>query len=57
MKSANDAWLYLIGYFISFMPPMLTFVVFIFPSKFYKKELYKSVVQLRKKIQQRLNLI
>ncbi|CAF4899962.1 unnamed protein product, partial [Rotaria sp. Silwood2] len=36
MKSTNDAWLFLIGYFISFILPMLTFVVFILPSKFYK---------------------
>ncbi|CAF2964898.1 unnamed protein product [Rotaria sp. Silwood2] len=36
MKSTNDAWLLLIGYFISFILPMLTFVVFILPSKFYK---------------------
>ncbi|CAF4759733.1 unnamed protein product, partial [Rotaria sp. Silwood2] len=34
MKSTNDAWLFLIGYFISFIPPMLTFVIFILPSKF-----------------------
>ncbi|CAF1483182.1 unnamed protein product, partial [Rotaria sordida] len=29
MKSTNDAWLFLVGYFISFIPPILTFVVFI----------------------------
>ncbi|CAF4817113.1 unnamed protein product, partial [Rotaria sp. Silwood2] len=32
MNSTNDAWLFLIGYFISCIPPMLTFVVFILPS-------------------------
>ncbi|CAF2685183.1 unnamed protein product [Rotaria sp. Silwood2] len=37
MKSTNDGWLFLVGYFISFIPPMLTFVVFILPSKFYKE--------------------
>ena len=53
MKSANEAWLFLIGYFISFIPSMLTFVVFILPSKFYKKELKKSVVQIQTFIQRR----
>jgi len=37
MQSENDAWLYLCGYFVSFIPPMLTFVIFILPSKIYKK--------------------
>ncbi|CAF1336384.1 unnamed protein product [Adineta ricciae] len=43
MKSANDSWLFLIGYFVSFIPPMLTFVIFIVPSKFYKRHFRASV--------------
>ena len=50
MKSTNDSWLFLIGYFISFIPPMLTFLVFVIPSEFYKKEFRKSVVQYRTNI-------
>ncbi|CAF2821835.1 unnamed protein product [Rotaria sp. Silwood2] len=50
MKSTNDAWLFLIGYFIPFIPPMLTFVIFILPSKFYKQQLHKSLVAYRTKI-------
>jgi len=57
MKSTGDSWLFLVGYFISFIPPMLTFVVFILPSKFYRKEFLKSVVQYRSIIQRRLRLI
>jgi hypothetical protein len=56
MKSSDDAWLYLIGYFISFIPPMLTFVVFIVPSKFYKKEFRKSVNHYRNTLQGRFHL-
>ncbi|CAF3528930.1 unnamed protein product [Rotaria sp. Silwood1] len=56
MKSTNDAWLFLVGYLISFIPPMLTFLVFVLPSKFYKKQLHKSLVAYRTKIQRRLNL-
>ncbi|CAF2145838.1 unnamed protein product [Rotaria magnacalcarata] len=43
MKSKNDAWYFSIGYFISFLPPMLTFVIFILPSKFYKREFHESL--------------
>jgi hypothetical protein len=57
MKSTDDAWLFLIGYFISFIPPILTFIVFILPSKFYKREFRKSLVQYRTTMQQRLHLI
>jgi hypothetical protein len=38
MRSANEPWLYLIGYFLSFIPSMLTFAVFVLPSKSYKSE-------------------
>ena len=53
MQSANDSWLFLIGYFISFLPPMLTLVVFIVPSTFYREELGQSVQQFRTVIQRR----
>ncbi|CAF1387499.1 unnamed protein product, partial [Rotaria sordida] len=39
MNSNNDATLYLIGYFVSFIPPMLTFIIFVMSSKFYKEQL------------------
>ncbi|CAF4392432.1 unnamed protein product [Rotaria sp. Silwood2] len=57
MNSTNDAWLFLIGYFISFIPPMLTFVVFILPSKFYKKQLHQSLAAYRTNIQRRFQYI
>jgi hypothetical protein len=44
MKSARNPWIYLIGYFISFISPMLNFVVFILPSAVYKKE-FKELVK------------
>ncbi|CAF3312330.1 unnamed protein product [Rotaria sp. Silwood2] len=43
MKSTHDSWLFLIGYFVSFIPPMVTFLVFILPSKLYKEEFRKTV--------------
>jgi hypothetical protein len=43
MKSAQDASIYLTGYFISFIPSMLTLLVFILPPEHYKKELLKAM--------------
>jgi hypothetical protein len=38
MKSSREPWLYLCGYFLSFIPSILTFIIFILPSKKYKDE-------------------
>ncbi|CAF1606602.1 unnamed protein product [Rotaria magnacalcarata] len=43
MKSAKQSWVFLMGYFISFFPPMLTFLIFVLPSKLYTEEFRKSV--------------
>jgi len=50
MESADDAWIYLIAYFISFIPPTLTFIIFVLPSKFYKKEFKKTIQRYRENI-------
>jgi hypothetical protein len=44
MRSAREPWLFLFGYFLSFIPSMLIFVVFVLPSKYYKKE-FRTVIQ------------
>ena len=46
MKSARDSWFYLIGYFISLIPTMMTFVVFVLPSDVYKKEFRESIKRI-----------
>ncbi|CAF3950225.1 unnamed protein product, partial [Rotaria sp. Silwood1] len=38
MKSPRNPWLFLCGYLISFAPHMSIFIVFVIPSKHYKKE-------------------
>lgn len=53
MNSNKEATLFLIGYFISFIPPMLTFIIFVIPSKFYKEELGKTWTNFKTRIQQR----
>ena len=55
IKSPNDIWLPLLGYFISFIPPMLTFIIFVIPSKFYRKELTKTIKQYRTNLRRRFN--
>ncbi|CAF1098971.1 unnamed protein product [Adineta steineri] len=57
MKSVDDSWLFLFGYFISFIPTMLTCFIFILPSKFYRKEFQKSITEYRTNIQRRLHII
>ena len=51
MKSTDDSWLFLAGYYISFIPPMSIFVTFISPSKFYKTQFLASVVKYRTTVQ------
>ena len=47
MKSSNDSWLFLAGYFVSFVPSLLTFVVFVLPSTSYKTEFLKGLGRYR----------
>jgi hypothetical protein len=56
LKSNDDAWLFLTGYFISFIPSMLTFIIFILPSNFYQKEFRKSCTRIQMMIQRRSHL-
>ncbi|UJR18896.1 hypothetical protein I4U23_022024 [Adineta vaga] len=49
MRSARQPWLQLIGYFLSFIPSMLTFIVFILPSKNYSGEFHAAVQEINKK--------
>jgi hypothetical protein len=55
MKSANDPWLFFVAYLIPFIAPMLTFIVFVFPSKFYMKEFRKTVTKYRTSIERRFH--
>lgn len=39
MKSVENLWLFLIGYFITFIPPILSILIFVLSSKTYKEKL------------------
>ncbi|CAF1199514.1 unnamed protein product [Adineta steineri] len=46
MKASSRPWLYLFAYFISFTPSMLVFVVFVIPSKLYRKTFRQTITKL-----------
>jgi hypothetical protein len=53
MKSTSDSWLFLLGYFISLIPPLLTFILFVLPSSKYKEAFRKAVNRYRNLINRR----
>lgn len=57
MKSARDPWLFLSGYFISFIPLVLTFPIFVIPSKVYSSEFISSTKYYRSKIRRYLQSV
>lgn len=56
MKSSGDAWLFLAGYLVSFLPSTSTFVIFVLPSKLYKDYFRKSLHQYQQKFKLRVRL-
>ncbi|UJR07146.1 hypothetical protein I4U23_011434 [Adineta vaga] len=38
MKSERNPWVYFAGYFISYIPPTIIFIIFVIPSKTYKSQ-------------------
>ncbi|CAF1251589.1 unnamed protein product [Adineta ricciae] len=52
MNSTKDSYVFLGGYFITFIPTMITLLIFVLPSKFYMNEYQKSILRYRKQITQ-----
>ena len=55
VKKYRNPWLYLTGYFISFVPSVAVFIIFVLPSDLYKKLFGKSIQSLRSWIQNTIN--
>ncbi len=53
MKLARDPKLYFTGYFISFIPSLLTCFIFVLPSKMYKKEFNNTINEQWKTLRRR----
>lgn len=47
---SSHSWLYLSGYFISFIPSVLVFAVFVIPSGLYKKQFRESLKRWQRRI-------
>ena len=50
VKASRHTWLYLSCYFISFVPSVLVFVLFVLPSSLYKKQFKESIRNWRRQI-------
>jgi hypothetical protein len=49
LKSPRDSIsLFLFGYFLAFIPPLLTFIVFVLPSKSYRSDFKLAIESIRK---------
>lgn len=46
---SEKIWLYLFAYFISFIPSMLVFIIFVLPSSLYKKKFKETVKPLQQR--------
>ncbi|CAF4771433.1 unnamed protein product, partial [Rotaria sp. Silwood2] len=56
VKSVRHPWLFIGGYFISYIPPLLLFVIFVLPSELYQKKFNDATVRIRKIIRNRFGL-
>ena len=50
VKSSRNPWLYLSGYFISFIPSIVIFLAFVLPSNLYKKQFKESLNTWRRRL-------
>jgi hypothetical protein len=49
-KSSRRFWFHLLGYFISFIPSVLVFIIFVAPSKIYRAAFHIASKRLRRRI-------
>ena len=54
MKSPRNSWLYLLAYLMAFVPSMMTFLIYILPSKLYKDDCDMLVLQTRRRFRRRI---
>jgi hypothetical protein len=48
-KESHLLWFYLIGYFLSFCPAAFIFIIFVLPSRLYRKELTDLILHIRRR--------
>jgi hypothetical protein len=47
MQSVSHSWLFLLGYFMSLIPPLLTFILFVLPSSTYYQVFHQTIEKYR----------
>ena len=47
---SRNPWLYLSAYFMSFIPSILDFVVFVLPSKLFRKKFNEAITRCRRRL-------
>ena len=57
MQSNRNPWIHLIGYLVSFIPPMLIFIIFVLPSKLYRTEFRNAITHYKTIFQKRISCI
>lgn len=57
MKTTGNPWPYTIGYFISFIPAVIMFFIFILPSRLYRNQIQQTSEHLQRKICRRFQSI
>ncbi|CAF1286612.1 unnamed protein product [Rotaria sordida] len=50
MKSFREPWFFLFGYFVSFIPALVSFITFVLPSNVYKKEFLFAFRRLKQRL-------
>ena len=50
MKSPRNPWMYLIANFMSYLPSMITFIIFVIPSDTYRNELGETIKRINRHI-------
>jgi hypothetical protein len=53
VKSSRTPWLYVAGYYISYVSPMLIYIVYIQPSELFKTEFYQTIRRIRQHLTRR----
>ncbi|CAF1541144.1 unnamed protein product [Adineta ricciae] len=52
VKSTQNPWLYLCGYFIAFIPSSFIFIIYVLPSTFYRKQFKQSIITWRQRFRE-----
>ncbi|CAF4734336.1 unnamed protein product, partial [Rotaria sp. Silwood1] len=53
IKSSRNPWLFILGYYISYVSPMITFIIYIISSDLFKNEFYQTIWRIQQQLSQK----